>query len=89
MDFLASLAAELGATDALIADIRQANTARHVLELCRDSGLVGITSLVCKKVAQHCAGHAGGDLEVHARLVDFGGILLGAYPEAYSTPQLG
>lgn len=83
MEFLASLAAELAAADELIASIRQANTARHVLELCREAGLVGITSLVCKKVVEHCRRHAGGALTVQACLVDFGGALLGRYPEVH------
>ncbi len=83
MEFLASLAAELSASDELIASIRQANTARHVLELCREAGLVGITSLVCKKVVEHCRRHAGGTLTVQACLVDFGGALLGRYPEVH------
>ncbi len=82
MGFLASLAEELGATPELLASIQQANTARHVLELCRDAGLVGITSLVCRKVVEHCTEHAGGKLEVSCFLVDFGGALLGRYPEA-------
>ena len=81
MEFLASLAAELTASDELIASIRQANTARHVLELCREAGLVGITSLICKKVVEHCQAHAGGKLAVETCLVDFGGSLLGRYPE--------
>lgn len=83
MEFLASLAAELAAPDLLIASIRQANTARHVLELCREAGLVGITSLICKKVAEQCQRHAGGRLIVEASLVDFGGALLGRYPEVH------
>jgi cobalt-precorrin-5B (C1)-methyltransferase len=82
MAFLASLAAELGGSEDLALAIRRANTARHVLELCRDAGLVGITSLVCKKVVENCVGHAGGSLAVRAILVDFGGALLGRYPEA-------
>ena len=82
--FLASLAADLGASGELIAAIEQANTARHVLELCREAGLVGITSLVCEKVVEACTRHAHGPLEVHACLVDFGGGLLGRYPEAVS-----
>jgi cobalt-precorrin-5B (C1)-methyltransferase len=81
MTFLASLAAELAAPDELVASIRQANTARHVLELCREAGLVGITSLICKKVVEQCLHHAGGSLTVQACLVDFGGTLLGRYPE--------
>ena len=81
MKFLASLAAELAAPDELVAAICQANTARHVLELCREAGLVGITSLICKIVVEQCQDHAGGTLTVQACLVDFGGTLLGRYPE--------
>ncbi len=81
MEFLASLAADLSASEELIASIRQANTARHVLELCREAGLDGITSLICKKVVEHCQAHAGGKVGVEACLVDFGGSLLGRYPE--------
>lgn len=84
MEFLASLAAELSASDELIASIRQANTARHVLELCREASLVGITSLVCKRVVEQCRQHAGGTLTVQACLVDFGGALLGRYPEVHA-----
>jgi cobalt-precorrin-5B (C1)-methyltransferase len=82
MDLLAELASELGASPALVASIRVANTARHVLELCSAAGLVNITSLVCRRVVEHCHGHVGGALEVHACLVDFGGALLGRHPEA-------
>ena len=81
MEFLASCAGELAASDDLIVSIRQANTARHVLELCREVGLVGITSLICKKVVEQCQRHAGGSLQMEASLVDFGGALLGRYPE--------
>lgn len=85
MEFLASLAGELGATESLIATIRTANTARHVLELCREAGLVEITTLVCRRVVEQCTHHTGGALDVHAYLVDFGGALLGRYP-AEATP---
>jgi cobalt-precorrin-5B (C1)-methyltransferase len=77
LDLLAGLAAELGADEALTGQIRGANTARHVLELCAGHGLTAITSLVCKRVVQHGRAHAGGDLDVHAYLVDFDGRLLG------------
>jgi cobalt-precorrin-5B (C1)-methyltransferase len=80
MEFLASLALELGGSDTLVARIRGANTARHVLELCRDAGLVEITNLICRRVVEHCTRHAAGALDVHAYLVDFGGALLGRYP---------
>lgn len=81
MELLASLAAELGAGADLCAQIRQANTARHVLELCAREGLVGITSLICQKVVEHGQRHAGENLEVRAELVDFNGTPLGKYPQ--------
>ena len=59
MGFLASLAAELGASAGLIETIHQANTARHVLDLCREAGLIGITTLMCRKVTEHCTHHQG------------------------------
>jgi cobalt-precorrin-5B (C1)-methyltransferase len=81
MELLAGLAAELGAPAPLVDEIRGANTARHVLELCASAGLVGVTSLVCRKVAENCTAHAGAPLDVQAILVDFDGKLLGRYPE--------
>ena len=80
MDLLAALASELGAGPELCAQIRAANTARHVLELCAANGLTTVTSGVCRRVVEHGRAHAGGDLEVHALLVDFEGALLGRHP---------
>lgn len=80
MDLLAELAAELGAPAAITDEIRRANTARHVLELCQRAGLTAITSRVCRRVSERCRAHAGGALDVAARLVDFNGTLLGSWP---------
>ena len=86
MDLLAGFAAELGAAPALLDEIRQANTARHVLELCARNGLVGIATLICRKVVQHTRAHVasvariGAPLEIAAQLVDFDGALLGHFP---------
>jgi len=77
MDFLAALASDNGATTDLAAAIRAANTARHVLELCRAGGLPHITTAVCQRVVQTCTAHAGPELAVHVYMVDFGGALLG------------
>ena len=79
MELLAALARESGASKSLCAEIRQANTARHVLELCTAEN-IALASLVCRKVVQHGKRYAGGPLEVHACLVDFNGNLLGQFP---------
>ncbi len=81
MTLLADLASELGASGELRSQILAANTARHVLELAAASGLVGITSLVCGRVALHARRHTREALDVRAFLVDFNGALLGSYPE--------
>ncbi|MCA1665006.1 MAG: cobalt-precorrin-5B (C(1))-methyltransferase [Myxococcales bacterium] len=80
MDLLAELAATLGARGEIVSEIRAANTARHVLELCQREGLDGLASLVCRRVSESCRAHAAGALDVHVRLVDFNGTLLGSYP---------
>jgi cobalt-precorrin-5B (C1)-methyltransferase len=86
MELLAGFAAELGARPEVLAEIRQANTARHVLELCAREGLTGIATLICRKVVEHGTHHAGGKLAVTAVLVDFNGQELGRYPVQEKTP---
>jgi cobalt-precorrin-5B (C1)-methyltransferase len=81
MELLANLAAELGASVELLGQIRAANTARHVLELCTAAGLTGIAALICRKVVAHGRKHAGGTLAIEAVLVDFDGKVLGRHPE--------
>jgi cobalt-precorrin-5B (C1)-methyltransferase len=87
MELLSTLATELGAREEIAAQIRAANTARHVLELCSQEGLTAITSLICRRVVEHATKHAGAPLDVHALLVDFNGALLGRWPEADATPH--
>lgn len=79
MDLLAQLAEELGAEEAVRAQIRAANTARHVLELCKAAGIGAITSLICRKVVEHASHHVEGKLAIAAVLVDFEGQLLGKF----------
>jgi cobalt-precorrin-5B (C1)-methyltransferase len=89
MELLAGLAAELGARPEVLEEIRRANTARHVLELCAREGLVGITSLICRRVVEHAQRHVNGQLRVEVELVDFNGGLLGRYPPDDQGPDEG
>lgn len=82
MDLLAALAAELGAPQEFCEQIRQSNTARHVLELCNSSGYSQITSLVCRRAVEQCQLHTGHQLPMQAYLMDFEGALLGQWPGA-------
>jgi cobalt-precorrin-5B (C1)-methyltransferase len=83
IELLATLAAQLGATDTLCGEIRHAATARRVLELCSAENLA-IGSLICHRVVENGMRHAGGDLEVQAWMVDFDGRPLGHYPPGSS-----
>jgi cobalt-precorrin-5B (C1)-methyltransferase len=86
MDLLAGFAAELGAAPEIVEEIRRANTARHVLELCAREGLTGIGGLICRKVVEHGTRHAGGALAVAAVLVDFAGAVVGRHPDEETGP---
>ena len=81
LEFLATVAVEAGASPALADAIRAANTARHVLELTRAAGLGALPAQICARVVASGRRHAGGALDVHALMVDFGGALLGRSPE--------
>lgn len=87
LGLLAGLAAEVGASPALCAEIAAATTARRVLELCAAEGLVAVTDRICERVVERTERHGGGALRVHAWLVDFHGALLGRYPAAAAGGQ--
>jgi cobalt-precorrin-5B (C1)-methyltransferase len=80
MEFLADLAAAAGAAEPLQQAIRQANTARHVLELCDQGGFAGLTAIVCQRTTEQLAAYVQNRLEVCTYLVDFDGNLLAQYP---------
>jgi cobalt-precorrin-5B (C1)-methyltransferase len=86
MDLLAEIAGELGAPPAIAEQIRAANTARHVLEICTANGLGRMTRSICERVVGHATRHTGGKLEVHALLVDFNGKPLARFPDALPAP---
>lgn len=78
MEFLAELAADLGAGETLIEEIRKANTARHVLELCKEAGLDTLPEELCNRAKQHFVAYMNASrTRVDVLLVDFGGALLG------------
>jgi cobalt-precorrin-5B (C1)-methyltransferase len=80
MALLANLAAEIGVPAELCERILAANTARHVLEMCKEAGVSGLTAKICQKVVEHTRAHVGGALQICAYLIDFNGTPLGHYP---------
>jgi cobalt-precorrin-5B (C1)-methyltransferase len=85
LELLADFARELGADDETYERIKGANTARHVLEICTEKGLVQLTELICRRTVEQTQQHAGGSLRIDAWLVDFGGALLARYPQAQGS----
>jgi cobalt-precorrin-5B (C1)-methyltransferase len=80
MALLAGLAAEIGASPELCQRILAANTARHVLDMCKEAGVTGLTAMICQKVVEHTQRHAGSSVQIDAYLIDFNGMPLGHYP---------
>lgn len=78
MELLARLAGELGASAAQIDEIKGANTARHVLEICQKEGLMQLPHLICVKTKEICQKFAREPLEMDVTMVDFNGTVLGS-----------
>ena len=78
--FLASLAAQCGATDAVQEEIRQAASARHFQEVALANGLGSVFTLMCEMVCEEShklLGDDAGKLIVDSLCFDFDGALLG------------
>lgn len=77
MEFLADVAAGCGASEALLAEIRGANTGRHVQELVLAADLPGFFQALAERVAERSHAYVGARLAVEAILFDFEGNALG------------
>jgi cobalt-precorrin-5B (C1)-methyltransferase len=80
---LAEITREAGGSPDLIEDVKRANTARHAYELWRAANLEQAPSFLCRPVAENLREYAGGELEMHAIMVDFNTLEpVGASPGA-------
>ena len=78
--FLASLAAECGASDDVQAEMRDAASGRHFQEIALERGVMQVFDLVCERVcdaAQQYLGDRAEDLIVDSICFDFEGGMLG------------
>ena len=82
LKMLAELAGTLGASEELQDEIRSANTARHVLEICAAHKIGGLCELVCRRVVEVMSDHVQDDLDIVCHLVDFEGDELGRFPHS-------
>jgi cobalt-precorrin-5B (C1)-methyltransferase len=70
-EVLAEITEEAGGHAQLVEEVKRANTARHAYELWRAASLEQAPHLLCGRVAENLREYAGGDLEMHAIMVDF------------------
>jgi len=70
-DLLAEITAKAGGSPTLIAEVENANTARHAYELWRSADLTDAADLLCRQAAENLVEYTEGKLEVHVVLVDF------------------
>ena len=78
--FLASLAAECGASEEVQAEMRDAASGRHFQEIALERGVMPVFDLMCERVcdaAQEYLGDRADDLIVDAICFDFEGGILG------------
>jgi cobalt-precorrin-5B (C1)-methyltransferase len=84
LDFMAGLAEQCGATAPIVAEIRQANTARHAGEIVAKNNVSGFYGLLCKKVYAQMHEHSKGQLALEIIMFDFDGKILARYPSPSS-----
>ena len=77
MGLLSEIASEAGAAPGVVAEVKAANTGRHVGEIVQKAGVAGFFDAVCRRVAANAVGHIKGGMAVRVILVDFDGRLLG------------
>jgi cobalamin biosynthesis protein CbiD len=78
--FLASLAAQCGASPEVQEEMRQASSARHVQEIAQANNLLSVFPLMCQLVCEESRKLLGADADsliIDAMCFDFDGTLLG------------
>ncbi len=81
MEFVARLAAQCGAPQSVVDEIKQANTARHAGEIISRNSVPGFFDLICKNVYEQMRQHSGGQLEIQVIMFEFDGKVQASYPQ--------
>ncbi len=79
LDFMADIAEKCGAPMSVIAEIRQANTARHAGEIVAKNNVCGFYDMLCKRVYEEMSEHSKGKLVLEIIMFDFNGKILARY----------
>lgn len=81
MNFLAGLVAKLNSDEKIISQIRNANTARHVLEIIKLHNVEGFFDSICENVYRHMRSHSKERVKIEVILFDFDGTILSRFPK--------
>jgi len=87
--FLADLARDAGADEALVRSVAAANTARHVDEIVRATNFYTLYDRIAGRAAASCGEHVGRRVEVEAILFDFEGVTLARAVEPPVAERVG
>ena len=80
MEFMAKIAAQCNSSQAVIEEIRGANTARHVSEIIKNNDINGFFDLICRRVYEQMYEHSERELEIKVIMFEFDGSISGHYP---------
>ncbi|MRN55878.1 cobalt-precorrin-5B (C(1))-methyltransferase [Paenibacillus monticola] len=76
-NFLAQLAVEAGAEEAMVGEVAAANTASQVVDLMTEAGNSVFFERICHHACNHCLKHIGGQMIVEMVLITMKGRVLG------------
>ena len=76
MNFLSELAKIAGGGGGAVRIIKNANTARHVLEIVQEKNISGFFELLCSEVYKQMRKHAEEKISIEVILFDFSGKIL-------------
>ncbi len=79
LDFLASIAADCGASGEVVDEIRKANTARHVSEIVVARQVCGFWNAVAERVVRVCRQYIHDAATVECILTEFSGAVIGRW----------
>jgi cobalt-precorrin-5B (C1)-methyltransferase len=79
MEFLAQVAQECTSSLSIIAEVKNANTARHVSEIIDNKSVTGFYNRLCKKVCEQMQEYSGGKLQLEVIMFRFDGNIYGKY----------
>ncbi len=81
MLFLADLAQKCNSPPNIINEIKNANTARHVLEIISGKKITGFFDLICSQAYEQLRKHSENKFEIEVIMFDFEGKTIGTFPK--------